>query len=160
MDLIDILKVILIAASPISELRGAIPVAIIVYDFPWFYAYLIGVIGNILPVPFILLFLSTFTRLLMRVRALKPFLDWLFARIRSRDRMIVRYERIGLALFVSIPFPITGAWTGSIIAVLLGLRFRFAFISIIAGVLMAGIIVTVLTMLGWTVFGLIESPAG
>ncbi len=149
LDIADILKVLGLAASPISELRGAIPLAILEYDFPWYYAYLIAVIGNMLPVPFILLLLNTVTRILSRISLFDRFFKWLFAYTRRRGTVIEKYERIGLALFVAIPLPITGAWTGSIVAVLLGMNFTRSLLSIILGVLIAGVVVTCLTLLGW-----------
>jgi len=155
MELSSILTVLAIAASPLSELRGAIPVAISVFNFPWYYALLIGVIGNLLSAVFILLFLDTVSRWLSKVRFFDQLLKWLFERTRRQGKIIERYERIGLALFIAIPLPVTGAWTGSVIAVLLGLKFRYAFLSIFTGVLIAGIIVTCATMLGWAVFGLL-----
>ncbi len=154
MDFLDILKIIGIAALPISELRGAIPVAISVYDFPWYYAYLFGVIGNLLPIPFILLFLKAIIPLLSRVRFLDHLMQWYFNLTRRRGKMVERYEWLGLMLLVAIPLPVTGAWTGSILAVLLGLKFKSAFTSIVAGVLIAGVIVTCATVLGWAVAGL------
>jgi uncharacterized membrane protein len=154
LEISDILAVLGIAASPISELRGAIPVAISIFHFPWYYAFLIAVIGNLLPVPFILLLLNSISRLLSRVRFFEKIINWLFERIRRRGKTIERYERIGLALFVAIPLPITGAWTGSIIAVLLDLKFKYAFLSIFIGVLVAGVIVTCATLFGWTIANL------
>ena len=159
MDLSEILWVILIAASPISELRGAIPVAIGVYDFTWYYAYLFGVIGNLLPVPLILLFLHAIIPILCKVRFLDRLIQWFLSRTRRRGKLVERYERIGLILFVAIPLPITGAWTGAILAVILGIRFKYAFISILAGVLLAGVIVTCATQLGWAVADLFTKPA-
>jgi len=156
MDFSNILTVLAIAASPVSELRGAIPVAVSVYNFPWYHAFLIGVIGNIIPVPFILLFLNAIVRQLSRIHFLERFMRWFLEHARRRGQLIERSEGAGLVLFVSVPLPVTGAWTGSIIAVLLGLRFRYALLSIIAGILIAGIIVTSATMLGWTLFGLIK----
>ncbi len=154
LNFFDVLAVLVIAASPISELRGAIPVAIIGFHFPWYYALLLAIIGNLLPVPFILLFLDTFTRLLSKIDIAKRGLQWLFERTRRRGKIIERYQRIGLALFVAIPLPVTGAWTGSLAAVLFGLRFKHALLSIFIGVLIAGIIVTSATLLGWSIFGL------
>jgi len=154
LDIYHILVVLGIAASPIAELRAAIPVAIIQYDFPWHYALLLAVIGNLLPVPFILLFLDAITRFFSRVGFLKRSLEWLFERTRKRGRVIERYERIGLALFVAIPLPFTGAWTGALAAVLLGMKFKHAMLSIVIGVIVAGIVVTCATVLGWTIFGL------
>ena len=155
-DLSNVLTVLGLAASPISELRGAIPVAIIRFDFPWYYAFLISIIGNILPVPFILLFLDSVSKLLSKVELFNRILAWLFERTRRRGKIIERYERIGLMLFVAIPLPVTGAWTGSLAAVLFGLKFKHAFISIFAGILIAGVIVTCATMLGWTILNLSE----
>jgi uncharacterized membrane protein len=149
LDISDILKTLGLAASPIIELRGAIPWAIQEFDFPWYYAYFIAVIGNMLPVPFILLLLNTITQLLSRFPLFDRFFKWLFAYTRRRGTLIEKYERIGLVLFVAIPLPITGAWTGSIAAVLLGMSFKRAILSIFLGVLIAGVIVTCLTLLGW-----------
>jgi len=145
----ELLEVILIAASPIAELRLAIPLAINTFNFPWYYALLLAIIGNLLPVPFILLFLDAATRLLSRVALFKRMLDWLFERTRRRGRIIERYKRIGLVLFVAIPLPVTGAWTGSLAAVIFGLSFKHAFLSILIGIIIAGIIVTCLSLLKW-----------
>jgi len=157
LDLFNVLVVLGIAASPISELRGAIPVAITGFHFPWYYAFLLAIIGNLLPVPFILLFLDTLSRLLSKIGIFKRMLQWLFEHTRRRGKIIQRYERIGLILFVAIPLPVTGAWTGSLAAVLFGLKFKHAFLSIFAGIVIAGIIVTCATLLGWTIFGLLET---
>ena len=154
LDLSNVLAVLAIAASPISELRGAIPIAIAGFHFPWYYAFLLAIIGNLLPVPFILLFLDAVSRLLSKIGIFKRILEWLFERTKRRGRIIERYERIGLTLFVAIPLPVTGAWTGSLVAVLFGLRFKHALLSIFIGVLIAGIIVTCATLLGWSIFGL------
>jgi len=149
----NILVVLALAASPISELRGAIPVAITVFHFPWYYAFLLAVIGNLLPVPFILLFLDAFSKFLGKIGIFERMLQWFFKHTRRRGKIIERYERIGLALFVAIPLPITGAWTGSVVAVLFGLRFKHALLSIFIGILIAGTIVTCATLLGWSIFG-------
>jgi len=143
------LVVLIIAALPILELRGALPVAINLFNFPWYYALLLAIVGNLLPVPFILLFLDTASRLLSKVAFFERILKWIFERTRRRGKVIERYERIGLMLFVAIPLPITGAWTGSLAAVLFGLKFKHAFLSIFIGILIAGIIVTCLSLLGW-----------
>ncbi|TET26115.1 MAG: small multi-drug export [Dehalococcoidia bacterium] len=143
------LVVIIIAALPIFELRGALPVAINLFRFPWYYALLLAIIGNLLPVPFILLFLDAISRRLGKIAILDRFFGWLFARARRQGGIAKRYERIGLALFVAVPLPVTGAWTGSLVAVLFGLKFGHAFLSIFIGVFIAGVIVTCLSLLGW-----------
>ena len=146
------LVVLVISALPVLELRGALPVAINLFHFPWYYALLLAIIGNLAPVPFLLLFLNTFSRLLSKIDIFEKMLHWLFERTRRRGKIINRYERIGLALFVAIPLPVTGAWTGSLAAVLFGLKFKHAFLSIFLGILIAGVIVTCATLLGWTIF--------
>ena len=143
------LAVLFISALPVVELRGALPVAINVWEMQWYYALTLAIIGNLLPVPFILLFLEAVTRRLRRIDFFDRVLSWLFERTRRRGRIIEKYERIGLVLFVAIPLPVTGAWTGSLAAVLLGLKFRVALISIAIGVFIAGVIVTCLSLLGW-----------
>ncbi len=143
------LVVLIIAALPIFELRGAIPVAINLFHFPWYYALLLALIGNMLPVPFILLFFNTVSRLLSRIESFNRMQQWLFERTRRRGGIVERYERVGLALFVAVPLPVTGAWTGSLIAVLFGLGIRHALLSIFIGVVIAGAIVTCLSLLGW-----------
>ena len=144
------LIVLVISALPLAELRGALPVAINLFHFPWYYAFLLAIIGNLLPVPFILLFLETITRWLSRISIFKKMFHWLFEHTRRRGKIIERYERIGLMLFVAIPLPVTGAWTGSLAAVLFGIKFKYALLSIFTGILIAGSIVTCLSFLGWT----------
>lgn len=143
------LVVLIISALPIFELRGAIPVAINLFHFPWYYAFLLAVIGNMIPVPIILLFLNTIVRYLSKIGFFDRFFRWLFTHTRKRGSIIERYERIGLALFVAVPLPFTGAWTGSLAAVLFGMKFKHSILSIFIGVLIAGIIVTFLSLLGW-----------
>ena len=151
------LVVLVISALPIFELRGALPVAINLFHFPWYYALPLTIIGNLLPVPFILLFLDAVSRLLSKIGFFRRMLHWLFERTRRRGKIITRYERIGLVLFVAIPLPVTGAWTGSLAAVLFGLKFKHAFLSIFIGILIAGTIVTCATLFGWTIFGLLRT---
>lgn len=148
------LVVIITSALPILELRGGIPVAMTLFDFSWYYAFLLAVIGNMLPVPFILLFLDAAARLLSKVRFFDRMLNWLFERTRRRGKIIQKYKRVGLILFVAIPLPVTGAWTGSLAAVLFGIKFKHAFLSILAGVLIAGVIVTCLTCFGLSIVGM------
>lgn len=152
------LIVVLLSALPIVELRGALPVAINLFNFPWHYAILWAIIGNMLPVPFLLLFWNGISRLLSRVSLFNRLLNWLFARTRRRSHAIGQYGWLGLAVFVGVPIPGTGAWTGSLVAFLLGMKFYHAFSSIFVGVLIAGGMVTVLSLLGWV--GAIIAGAG
>jgi uncharacterized membrane protein len=143
------LIVIIISALPVLELRGALPVAINILHIPWYWSFLLVVIGNLLPVPFLLLFLDSVAKVISRFESGEKLVDWLFQRTRKRSRIIERYERIGLILFVAIPLPFTGAWTGSIAAFLFGLKFYRALLFIFFGILIAAAIVTVLCLLGW-----------
>ena len=143
------MAVLFISALPVVELRLAIPVAIIGLEMPWYNALILAIIGNMLPVPLILLFFNTIYRLLGKIGFFSRMLKWLVERTRRRGGIIERYERIGLILFVAIPLPVTGAWTGSLIAAILSLKFWPSLLSIFIGVLTAGIIVTCLSLLSW-----------
>ena len=140
---------VVISALPVVELRLAVPIAIYLFAMPWYKAFSLAVIGNLLPVPILLLFLDKLAKAISRFEVGKRAVNWVFERTRRRSKVIEKYERIGLMLFVAIPLPFTGAWTGSIAAFLLGLKFRYAFLSILLGVLIAGAIVTGLCLLGW-----------
>jgi uncharacterized membrane protein len=159
MDLSEILTVIGSAALPILELRASIPIATVRYHFSWYYAYLFSIIGNLLPVPCILKFLDAIISLLSKIRFMEKLIQWFLSRTRRRGKIVERYERVGLTLFVAIPLPVTGAWTGSILAVIMGLKFKHSMISIFLGVLIAGVIVTCATQLGWAVADLFTKPA-
>jgi uncharacterized membrane protein len=141
--------VVIISALPVVELRLALPIAINLFHMAWYKAFCLAVIGNLLPVPILLLSLDPLARVVSRVEIGRKAVNWVFERTRRRGKTIERYERIGLMLFVAIPLPGTGAWTGAIAAFLLGLKFRYAFLSILAGVIIAGAIVTTLCLLGW-----------
>jgi len=143
------LIVVIISALPVIELRGALPVAINVFNMPWYWAYCLAVIGNMLPVPILLLFFESLARIVSKVEIGRKLVSWVLERTRRHGKFIERYERIGLILFVAIPLPFTGAWTGSIAAFLMGMKFRYSFLSILCGVLIAGAIVTCLCLLGW-----------
>ena len=143
------LVIIIIAAMPVIELRGAIPVAINILDTPWLPAFFLAIIGNMLPVPFILRLLHWLTNSLSRYRLCKRFFDWTFTRTRARSGVIEQYKKLGLTLFVAVPIPLTGAWTGAIAAVILGIPFRDAMQHIFFGVVIAGVIVTALSLMGW-----------
>ena len=143
------LIVMLFATLPIAELRVAIPVGIYTFGLPWWWAFLISVVGNMLPIPILLLFFDSIARLVSLVRPGKKLMDWVFARTRKHEKTIQKYEWLGLIIIIGIPLPFTGAWTGSILAFIMGLRFLPSLLSIFCGVLMAGIIVTVLSLMGW-----------
>jgi uncharacterized membrane protein len=147
------LIVLVISMLPIVELRGAIPVAIAVFGMPWPEAVLISVIGNMIPIPLILLFMDWFFALISKSRTGARFTDWLFRRTRRKGKVIERYEAIGLTVFVGIPLPGTGAWTGSFAANIFGIRFWRSLACIFLGVLIAAAIITPLSILGKVAIG-------
>ncbi len=141
------LSVFLTAMLPIIELRGAIPLGINFYGLVWWQVVIIAVIGNVIPVLPILFLLDKVSLGLSRIPIFKRFFTWLFTRTRKKSKIIEEYEMLGLTLFVAIPLPITGAWTGSVAAFLLGLKYFPSFLAIFLGVLIAATIVTGLSLL-------------
>lgn len=140
------LIIIIIAALPISELRGALPLALGAFHFPLMKAFSLSILGNIIPIIPVLFFLNYFSQYCMRHNWGKKFFTWWFNRTRKHSEIIEKYEALGLAIFVGIPLPMTGAWSGCVAAYLLGIKFRYAFPAIISGVIIAGIIVTLTTL--------------
>ncbi len=143
------LIVLIIAALPVVELRGAIPVAMDIFHMPWYQSLILSLIGNLLPVPFLLLFYDVLTRTVSRVKVGRTFLGWVYKRANRQIGIIEKYKHIGIIILVAIPFPGTGAWTASIVAHILGIRFKNALLDITIGVIGAGAIVTALVLLGW-----------
>ncbi len=132
--------VFIISMIPILELRGGLLVAGPLLGVPVEVAIPLCIIGNIIPVPFILLLITPVFNWMKGTKKLKPLVDKLEARAMSKKDQIEKYEFWGLAFFVGIPLPGTGAWTGSLIAALLGMKFRKAFPAVIIGIFMATII--------------------
>lgn len=144
------LQVLLLAMAPISELRGAIPVGVVGLHLPFWEVFLISFFGNLIPVVFLLIFLEPLANFLSKHFSIfQKFFDWLFQRTRKNIApSIEKYGKKALVIFVGIPLPITGGWTGSIAAFLFGISFKVAFPLISLGVLIAGGIVSVLTLSG------------
>jgi len=141
----DKLSLLLLAMAPISELRGAIPFGL-AKGVPLFQVILISILGNLLPVPFLYFGIEKLSSILSRFSLCRKFFNWLFVRTKRRARIIERYESLGLFLFVAIPLPFTGAWTGTIAASLFHLRFKWTIISVICGIGLAALVVTLLTL--------------
>lgn len=133
---------ILLASLPVLELRGSIPFATFVLNMDWQSALLWSLIGNLLPVPFILLLLKPAEDFLSQWSIFSVLFEWLFTRTRKRGKVIARYKAIGLTLFVAIPLPITGAWTGAVAAHLFGIKFIPAMIFIFLGICISGTVIT------------------
>ena len=142
------LKIFLIAMSPLFELRGSIPLALGVYHLPIWSAYLLSIIGNLLPVIFILLLLESVSNYLSRrSRFFSRFFTWLFERTRKKHaKTFERGKDLALMIFVAIPLPFTGAWTGALCAFVFGIPFKRALLAIAGGVAIAGLLVNLTTL--------------
>jgi len=134
-----------ISMVPIIELRAGLPYGIALgLDYP--LALTAAVLGNLLPVPFIILFIrKLFAFFRKHSRALDRFISFIEESGKSKSYYVARYGPIGLCILVAIPLPGTGAWTGSLVAALLDLRLKTALPAIILGVLIAAGIMTALT---------------
>ncbi len=132
--------VFIISMIPILELRGALLVAGPLLGVPVAKAIPLCIIGNIIPVPFILLLITPIFKWMKGTKLFKPMVDKLESKALSKSDKIEKYEFWGLVLFVGIPLPGTGAWTGSLIAALLGVKFKKAFPAVILGIFMATVI--------------------
>jgi len=140
------LTTLVIAMLPIVELRGALPLAMSIFGFGFWKAYFLSVIGNIAPIIPLLIFLKNFSDWLMTHSFFfKKFFTWWFERTRRHSDIVEKYETLGLMLFVAVPLPMTGAWSGCVAAYLLGIKFKHAVMAISAGVIVAGFIVGVVT---------------
>ncbi len=143
------MKVFLIAMIPIFELRGAIPIGIYSYHLSYWKVIPLAIAGNMVPIFLILLFFDFVTKIFFKFKFTKKLLEVIFRRTRSKSEIIEKYEEIGLMFFVAIPLPITGAWTGSLAAYLMGLSFWKSIFFIFLGVCIASLVVTFLTSLKW-----------
>ena len=141
----EFLLTMLISMAPVAELRVGIPAGVAM-GLPIPTALLAGIIGNMIPVPFVILFIRRiFKWVRVHIPRLGSMVDRLEKRAYAKSANIVKYEAWGLLLFVAIPIPGTGAWTGSLIAALVDLRLKNAVPVIFIGVLIAGSIITALT---------------
>ncbi len=154
-----LLTTFILAMLPISELRGAIPYAMTVGGMTWQQAFVISVIGNFVPVIPILLLLGPISDWSRRWPVCDRFFTWVFERTRRKGKLIERFEALGVCLFVAVPLPMTGAWTGAAAAFVFGVRYRLAIPAIAAGILIAGAIVTLVVTGAITFVGVHAQPA-
>jgi len=137
------------AMLPIAEVRGALPFSLVFFKLKDSEAFFWSSLGNVLVVPLIFIFLNFLkSSLFQRVSFLKSFSDFFFSRLQKKYGSKSFKNLLGLALFVGIPLPFTGAWAGSIISFLLGLPFKVAFFAISAGVILSSILVFFATKTG------------
>lgn len=136
--------IFIISLLPILELRGGL-IAARILGVKFIKAFIICYIANILPVPFILLFINYLFNKMSKWKPTKKIVDWLSNKTLKKKDQIDKYGYFGLFLFVGIPLPGTGAWTGALLAILLNLEKKKSFIAIALGVLAAGIIMSLLS---------------
>jgi len=143
-----------VAALPLSELRGAIPLAILKYGFNPYKAFIISALGNILPVLPLLVGLEKISGYLShKFYWFNRFFSWLFERARIKHFGHFTYwGDLALFIFVAIPLPLTGAYSGIVAAFVFGVPLKHAFWSIVLGVLAAGLMVTAITIFGGNIF--------
>ena len=137
----DILKTLVTAMLPILEIRGAIPVGVAAGMDPW-TAFAIGFVGNMLPVPFLILLARKVIEWMKKHHILDKLTTFVEHKGKEKAKTVQAYSFWGLFILVAIPLPGTGAWTGALVAALMGLRIKFALPAIGAGVAAAGVIVT------------------
>lgn len=141
----EFILTLLVSMIPVVELRGGIPFGVAA-GLPVWAAYLAAVIGNLLPVPFIVVYIR---RIFMFMRQHMPRLNSVVDRMEQKAHLksasVLKYQYLGLAIFVAIPLPGTGAWTGALVAAFLDMRLKKAMPSIVGGVLSAGLIISIVS---------------
>lgn len=133
-----------VSMVPVIELRGAIPLGIGL-GLNWLRVFIISVIGNMLPIPFVILLIRPLIEWLLHSRMFSRIGVWLDKRTKEKSLKLTKYKKLGLLIFVAIPFPGTGAYTGAMIAGILNMRLKDAIPAIFAGVIIAGIIMTMIS---------------
>lgn len=136
------LAVFFIAMIPLIECRGAIPFGMLVLNLPLWEVLPIAIVGNILPVPFILLLIRPVINWLKKTKVFHPLAEWIEKKGEKKKDKVTKYSKWGLFLFVAIPIPGTGAWTGALVAALLNMRVRSAFFTILFGMICAALLMT------------------
>lgn len=143
-------QIFVISMLPLTELRGAIPIGIGLYHLDPVLVLVVAFLGNIIPVILILLLLDPITKWLrVRSKLLDKFFSWLFAHTyKKHSAKFERWGSLALLFFVAIPLPVTGGWTGALLAYLFGIKLKHALPNILIGILIAGGIVTLVTLGG------------
>ncbi|WP_242840648.1 COG2426 family protein [Clostridium hydrogeniformans] len=139
--------VFILSAIPVMEQRLAIPLGIIKYNMDPIYTMLVSFAGSLLPVPFILLLFNVIFKWMKKISFLRPLNNFIENKIQKNTGKIEKYKEIGLILFVAIPLPTTGLWTGSAVASFLGLDFKKSFICTALGGIISAIIITVVSVI-------------
>ena len=149
----DFVMTMLVSMVPIIELRGGIPYGVAA-DLPVWLAYIAAFIGNLIPVPFILVYIRQVFKWIRRhMPGLNRFIDKLEKKAHLKGSTMQKYQYLGLAIFIAIPLPGTGAWTGALAAAFLDMRLKKAFPAAVLGVAVAGLLISVITFGVTSLFG-------
>lgn len=140
----DILKTLFIGMLPVLEIRGAIPVGVAAGLDPW-SAFFVGFVGNMLPVPFLILLTRKIIEWMKKHHILDKLTSFLERKGSQKAQTVQKYSFWGLFILVAIPLPGTGAWTGALVASLLDMRLKRALPAIAMGDIVAGLIVLLAT---------------
>ena len=136
------LAVFIVSMLPIVELRGAIPIGV-GFGLDLLRVFVVSVVGNMIPVPFVILFIRPIIEFLSRTKYFSKFANWFETHTMSKSDKITKYKMFGLFVFVAIPLPGTGAWTGAALAGLMDMRLKDSVPMIFLGVVTAGIIMMI-----------------
>ncbi|MDD4937929.1 MAG: small multi-drug export protein [Candidatus Shapirobacteria bacterium] len=149
----NLLYIFLISMVPLIEQRGAIPVGILVYHINPLLVFIVSLVGSFLPAPFIFLFFNKILAWMKTVKMLHKFTDFVDKKVQKGAKKIEKTMEIGLTLFVGIPLPTTGLWTGTAIAAFLGLDFKKTMICVFLGGILSAVIITVLSLVAPAILG-------
>lgn len=158
-DLPPQLATFILAMLPVTELRASIPIGLEAFGLSVYQVFIYSILGNIIPAILIVYYLEPITKFLRKYTWADKFFNWLFAR--TRKKFTPGYNiwgKVALMFFVAIPLPVTGAWTGSIAAWLFGIEKKQAIIFIFAGVIIAGIVVSLISLGVFSAVDSISSP--
>lgn len=142
------LVILFLSSLPVTELRASIPIGVLILKQGIWTTVFYSIIGNLLPVIPVYFLLEPISNRFSKTRYAKRFFEWIFERARRHSSIVERYEILGLMIFIGIPLPGTGVWTGCIIASLLRMRFIPTFIACLGGAIIAGLIVITIVVLG------------
>lgn len=141
----DFVMTMLVSMVPVVELRGGIPYGV-ASGLPVWLAYIAAVLGNLIPVPFIVVYIRRVFKWIRRhIPKLNHLLDRLEKKAHLKGATMQKYQYLGLAIFIAIPLPGTGAWTGALAAAFLDMRLKHAFPAAVLGVAVAGFLISALT---------------
>lgn len=149
----NILQLILVTLIPTLELRASIPLGIIVMEMPWFEVVIITFIANILLGPIVYILLHLFVDIVIKIEFINKIYQKFVIRTQKKIKdKVEKYGELGLALFIGVPLPGSGVYTGALAGFILGVSFKKFFIATVIGVFIAGIVVTIVSVTGAEIF--------